>query len=242
MNNVARHGVRPVLALLTCGAAVVGFFSVQRSLRAQGRTPFTAITRHTARDRSGKVSLTDTGLFAMRNDGSTVRVQNIATPDNAGVVTQRLILDLARVEEVAIDDLTESKTTTPLLRATVQLYQGQPMCTNNLNPVHATLLGYDVIRNVKYIGDQTKRIMRREEWRAPALDCLALMQTLILGSTEANSYSATVKEVSYLERSPSERTKEFKTRYPQVSYPECAITSDQQMDELYYKRQGDKGQ
>jgi hypothetical protein len=249
---------RGIFILATLFVMSAGYLFEQRVVLGQGRAAFTAITRQTSYHRAGDVALTETGLFAIRSDGSFVTVRNVGRPDGRGVGMQRLIFDLAHAEEVGIDELTQSTTTIPLLKSAIELYQGRPMCTDDPSPQHATILGYDVVRHLRLIGKQAARITRKEEWRAPALDCLALRETLVIGRTEADTYTASVKEVlqvatgepaswlfdrpnGFLERKPSERTKELASLYPQITVPECVNQSEKQLDELYSRRQADKG-
>jgi hypothetical protein len=252
--TLTRRYTRPtVLTALTLFVASMSFLLVHRIIFAQGRVAFTATTRQVVYYRSGKVFLTEMGLFAVRSDSSTTRVRYVSVPSNHGVVIQRTLHDLARAEEVFIDELTESTTTTPLRTDAVTFYKRPSTCTTQAAPPHQNMLGFDVVRDVQRVGARL-----REEWRAAALDCYALKQTLSLGATDADLYISNVHEVvqisegepaawlfarpaNYIERPPSQRTKELLNRYPDLSCPSCVKESDSADDEAYYRRQADKG-
>ncbi|MBL8292296.1 MAG: hypothetical protein JNN08_10700 [Bryobacterales bacterium] len=230
-------------------------------MSAPARVAYTATFQEWLYDRSGKLLLTQTGLHAQRVDGSAVRARNVERPDKTGFVTQRAILDLARAEEIALDPLTESITTTPLRRDNVEFYRTLATatdCTDDHSVVRNTMLGYDVVRDVQTIGRQTARIMRREIWRAPDLGCLPLKETLTIGRTEADASAATIREVlkieegepdaalfelpaGYIERSPSARSDELRKRYPGASCSTCPKQANQELDDVYSRRQADRG-
>ena len=246
--SYARRFAFPLLTVL----AGVGSFPIGHNvLLAQDRAAFTVTIQESALDRSGKTVRAQTVVFAVRGDGSTVRARTLKKPGNRGAATQRLITDLARAEEVSIDDLTDSINTVPLLSQAVEFHRRPAECTSENPPVRASLLGYEVVRDVKNIGSSQGRIFRKEEWRAPALDCFPLKDTLFLGRTEADLYIAKVDEVlqvtlgepsaslferpaGYFERSPLQWRQEFARRYPGAVCPTCGE------GESYDRRQSDR--
>lgn len=263
-NEMIRVVARSRLAMLTLlmiTTACLSFLAIDRIMSAPIRVAYTVTFQEWLYDRSGKLVLTQTGQHAQRADGSTVRARNIPRPDRTGFVIQRAIFDLVRAEEIAIDPLTESITTTPLRRDNVEFYRKRAAatkCTAEDPVVRNTMLGYEVVRDVQNIGSHTGPIMRKEVWRSPALGCLPLKETLSLGRTEADVSAATIREVlkveegepaaalfelpdGYVERSPSARSEELQKRYPQASCPSCLRQSNQELDEVYSRRQADRG-
>lgn len=256
MDNVKVRSRLLMLVALVVGASG-SFFLVKKVVLAQGRTPFTVALEEKLYDGSGKLTLSVSGVHAIRRDGSTARTRVVSRPANAGWVTQRVIVDLMRAEEVAVDEITQSLTTTPLRRDVIEMYQRSPACLDNTSEVR-TLLGYRVVQHVETIGKREGRIMRKESWKAPALDCFPLKEMLWIGTTEENLRIATLKEASqvmqaeplaslferpqgYRERSPSQRSAEFFRLYPGESCPTCLQKSNAEADEIYYRRQADRG-
>jgi len=243
------------LILLTVVIAAGSFLVVQRTLSAQQqRVPFMATVRETSYMPSGQVDFSQEVFFAARSDGSTVRGRNLEAPDKRMTGQQRWVFDLAHAEEFSVDGLTESISTVPLLKVAVEEHKRVPSCPGEAVP--SRILGYDVVRNISAI-DPAGRI-RKEEIRAPALNCYRLKVTITIGNTDAESYVAKISEVTgislgeptpalfvkpagYTERSPSQRRTEFYRRYPQGGCPSCIVEADKRSDEAYHAKQSNRG-
>lgn len=242
-----------ILFLLTVGTAAISFFSVKKVVSAQGRVALTATRRQSVYDRTGTAHLVETAVYAIRGDGSTVRAWSVAKPGNGGTGTamERRIIDLSSAEEVSIDGLTDSTTTAPIPKQALNFYRTPPKCTTDIAPMRGNMLGYEVVRNVEDRQTST-RLIRTEEWRAPALDCLVLKETIFFGRTQADLYTSNINEVlevkigepspalferptEYTERAPSQQSAEYARRYPAAVCPACS-KGDQEADEAYYRR------
>ena len=246
-----------IFLALIIAIAAISFFSVKKVVvSAQGRVALTATEQKTTYDRTTGNARVRTVVHAIRGDGSAVEAWSVAKPgNNTGTAMKRRIIDLASAEEVAIDGLTESTTTTPIPTQTLNYYRMQPKCTTSASPMRATLLGYEVVRIIDERKTST-RLIRREEWRAPALDCLVLKKMVSFGKTEADLSISNINEVveikvgepsptfftkptGYTERSPSQVSAEHARRYPEDVCPACTRT-DQEMDALYYHRRAQR--
>ncbi len=252
-----------VFSILTAAVAAVSFLTVQRTMSGQGRVAFTAPAVYSVYNRSGEVLLRDELVLAIRGDGSTARVRSHVTiPGNRGAVTKNKIMDFSRAEEVYTDGLTDSITTYPILKKSVESLRRKPStCTSEDPAVRGTMLGYDVVRVVEDIQASGNMVVRRDEWRAPALDCFSLKSATFRGPTAADVYLSSTTELSsvtvgeppsqlferpagYVERSPSQKRQEFNKRYPERAAnlcQSCLQQSDQRGDEVYFSRQSDKG-
>lgn len=251
-----------IFSVLTAGAAGVSFLAVQRTTSAQGRVAFTASALHSVYKRSGEVVLTDELVLATRSDGSTARVRRVAAPGNRGVAAQKTIVDLAHAEKVYTDGLTDSRTSYPVPKVGVEQLSRKPFtCASDASAARDRMLGYEVVRVVQDLQSGGDMLVRREEWRAAALDCFPLKSTTFRGRTEADMYTSSITEVSqvtvgepapslfetpaaYVERSPSQRRQEFNARYPETAAQvchSCLQTGDQRADEVYFRSQSDRG-
>ena len=226
-------------------------------MRAQARVALVATQTESGYDRAGEMKITGVSLIGVRSDGSTVLSQNLPKPGNRGVAEMRTIIDLERREEIAVDGLTESVSTVPIPLRAVEAYRKVADCTTDDPEARSIILGYEAVRTVE---DRIRpaRVLRIENWLAPALDCFPLRQVLSLGKTTADLSPASIKEVTrvtisdppssffetppgYTERSPSQRRAEFSRRYPEVAIPENLRQADQQADQVYHQRQLDRG-
>ncbi len=249
-----------IVALATVITAVVSFTFVRRIARAQAKdtTALTATFRESLYDQSGTVQRAQNFFYAIRSDGSTVRGRSLSKPGNRGATEQRSIVNLSTAEEIVVDGLTQSITTIPLSKKLVEEFS-RPGCTGRGESANRdTILGYEVIEVVDYSAD---RETRAERWLAPSLGCLALKTAYSHRTPESGSYrvvnvrealevrvgepaaSLFEKPSGYVERAPSARRSEYYRRYPAKSpCPECVKSNDQEADEKYFGRQGDRGQ
>ncbi len=196
MARLSRCARISIFSLPRVGTAAVGSVLVQTIISAQGRVAFTAAIRDSGYDKTGKLILTTTGVYAVRSDGSTVRARDVMRPDKSGLVRQRKILDLARAEEVGVDELTQSVTTMPLRPDNMEFYaRPAGKCASQDPSARGNILGFDVVREIQELGNQTARTFRKELWRASALDCFPLKETLVVGPANGAWHSTTVHEV-----------------------------------------------
>jgi len=178
-------------------------------------------------------------------------------PGNRGTAEIRHINDLSKGEEIVVDGLTDSVSTLPIPRKGVEMHTKAPTCVTEDPRMRGSMLGYDVVHVVEERA-RTGRTIRVEKWLAPTLNCFPLKQIFYIGNTAADLYAANVKEVTqvsigeppsslfekpvgYTERYASQRREEFARRYPEVPIPEALRKADREDDEIYHRRQADRG-
>lgn len=245
-----------LLWLLALATFVGSFMLFKKVVWAQERVALTAIETESNYDRSGTLRrATIANFIAIRSDGSTVHGRTIPKPGNRGIVEQRKIRDVSKREEISIDGLTDSVGTVPITAKNAELQKRMPTCTTEDPTKRGSMLGYDIVRVVKDFP--SNRYVRLETWLAPALNCFPLKEILYVGTSPNDLYTARVKEVTkvtlgdppsilfekpaeYVEMSPSQSSKEFFARYPEIACPKCQRESDRLHDETYYRRRNEK--
>jgi hypothetical protein len=253
-------GIIPTI-VITLGTGAVSVIVVKQSVSAQVHAvAFTAVQQEIVYKADGSEYRRETHTLARQRNGSTVRVRSLATPGGGGAVEQRQVVDLDRREQIYIDGLTNSLTTYPMTQRLTDYRRRFPQCTPPEDPAaKRTILGYEAYRFLS-TSSEPGRVVRYEEWRAPALACLTLLQTVFVGNTESELRVANVQTVlqvtegepapslfavptGYQERSPTARRNEFNTRYriPETANPQCLREGEKQADERYYDRQGSRG-
>jgi hypothetical protein len=233
------------LTLLTTGS----YFVAHRLLFGQNRLAFVVSTHTTAFDLSGKQVLSEGGTFAQRSDGSTVTIRNINGPGTMGPIAQRVVMDLVRGVQISVDQTTNSITTYPMTPSTVDHYRSAPTCAKNDASDVQSLLGFAVLHSTSDFP-ATGRLIRKETWRAPSLNCLALKE-VISGGPNANELRVkTVKEAlsitfgdppselfsipqSYTERSPAAKREERLKRFPVLANPACLRQTIKRAEQAY---------
>jgi hypothetical protein len=243
----------PIFLLLTAVTAAISFVSVKTVVvSAQARVALTTTQQKTTYVRSGAVRSVKTVLRGIRSDGSIAEEWSVAAPgNNTRSALQRRIIDLSNSEEVSIDGLTESTTSAPIAAQMVNYHRIAPKCAISASSLRGNMLGYEVVRNV--VDRKTaSRLIRTEEWLAPALDCLVMKKTISFGKAEADLHISNINEIveikigepspalferptDYTERSPSQQSAEYAKRYPEAFCAACT-KNDQDMDALYYRR------
>jgi hypothetical protein len=193
--------------------------------------------------------LEDHRKHAVKGDGSQVDVRTRRAPDGKWF-EQRKILDVAARQEIVLDATTSSKTTYPIATSVLNRMVLPPQrCSSATNSPHRRIMGYDT--EFETHGDATDA--RVEEWRAPALNCIALVtrvsrtnegQEVVLQNRTVTSVTEEAPPDSwfnvpsdYIERSPGEVAAEYYMRYPSAAPArEASKDSVKAADEAYRKR------
>lgn len=228
-------------ATIACAAMI---FTVVRMALAQSReqTPVTVEMTATYYEYpSGRLVKNENLTVAIRADGSRV--------DAPGTGNQRIVLDIRLRKRVSIDNLTRSLTSYALSdKAVRELTRPFRACPDEHNAQRSVLLGYDVVKFVKVLGDA-----RVESWLAPALNCLELKYTVFRGVDRGQGMPATIVEAKsvvvgepdatlfavpsdYSERSPSQVIAEHDRLYGADGEPNCRpdrTKSLQTLDKVY---------
>jgi hypothetical protein len=239
-----------ILGVLAVG--VVSYWASRAvTVRAQRVewTPFTAaIVERSYSGTSTEPAKIENYVYARRRDGSWVRDTKRQVMPHGGWGDMRVVEDYARGTRTTVDPGTESLITYPYPPNWVARLSAVPTsCSTDPNAQHETVLGYDTVivqRNVPGpVGDQR----RATYWRAPALNCFALKEEMILRCetcpgarntreallvSEGDPSSALFEiPANYVERTPSQVFAEFGRRFPEKgqSNPE----TDQRLDEAY---------
>jgi len=244
-----------LLLVLSLGLGALTFVGVRKlKLQAQpaGRNPFTAFTLERYYDGSGALVRSYNSIYAVRSDGSWVRIWPWQDP-NGRYVEIREIWDFSAKENIGIDGLTDSVTTWPLSDGQVAAFRiPDKTCADDLTLERATLLGYEVVKVQRQTLQTSRKFVERDEfWLAPALDCFRLREVLASGTIGGDIARTTEREVifvipgepspalfqippDYTERSPSQVAAEFARRFGRK------VMSDAQLklrDEIYHTHQ-----
>ena len=205
-----------------------GQLSAQEFLRAPVYVPHTATVVTRFYDNAGAVNATIVSLRARRSDGSLAKVRELVRDEVSGV---KLIVDTAASQRVAVDPVTESKTTYHLTPKAIHEHEDfrQGACQNAGEEVQE-IAGLEARRFRQEIshgnpsgGPRWTTVVER--WLAPALNCEPLRVDSRMVSPDGTVRGRTVDEVisvtmgepreslfavpEYLEKSPSQVMAEY---------------------------------
>jgi hypothetical protein len=245
---------------LTAAIILVSFVTVRRTRAQVGqRVPFTAVVVDTLyKYPSGEYATQLTTKFAIRSDGSNVRIRQEVLADGTTNEIKGL-LDVPAKAGMTTDELTHSITTVHYDDASLAKYTTKPgSCAVDSPAESAQILGYTVLKSTRE-GPKTPDGERRTvRWVAPALDCYALKKTLLIAKAGGPLLPVTLSEVRSIvpgepdpslfaipadrtERAPSEvfAERQMLKNEPQVDCPKCA-QRDSTLDSIYRERHNPK--
>lgn len=267
---MAKHTAR-MLGLLAL--SIGGYFLTSRTnliytIRAATaeRAAFTATLLTKSVDPTGVEQTQESTQFAVRSNGTSATHTTRYIRNQAGhqdEVRLGTIVDVAGRKIVGIDHFTRSLSTSPITQELLRRYTLKPeqSCaegTSGLGTLvesgeEGTILGQLVRKTVTLRTDEhTKRVIRHEHWRAPALDCFVMR--MIATSTDASGKQArvTTETVSvvmgepedtgfgipqgYSERQPSEIFAEAARLRGEPGCKACEKPSTRLLDDAYQRR------
>jgi hypothetical protein len=242
-----------VLTLTSVGLAFGTFFLVRQlqwKAAAYAGPNYVATFVERQFDPSTGKEIQSENTLRAASDQGTVEVLQRKSPVG-DLVEIRKIVFFNAAKRVVLNPMTESLTTYKLPAREVNAYRAaKAKCTDDFNPPTEIILGYMTQRHVYPLPDHAWSVpMVWEEWRAPALNCLALRSRITVKATGIVANSSEVAFVllgeppanlfevpqNYTERSPSEVFAEFARRFP--GQPASEARSSQVLDEAYRQRQ-----
>ncbi len=208
-------------------------------------TPFTASVLVIRQGGDGVEQFRETQTFARRRDGSTVEVRETVNGQPFG---NKVIIDWAAKKRVVVDPATESKTSYDLAQPVYQNSKPAPNC--GASPLSGRVLGLDVARVAgSHSVGGLDRLIARDEWQAPALNCYPLRSVETNRAAEGSGETVTTEVVSialgdpkpdlfaipdaFVERSPSQVFAEASRRNRQEC-KECSTGTGLVLDRAYY--------
>jgi hypothetical protein len=220
-------------------AGLTATFVVWRShAQSSGRTPVKFAKRETVfRYPTGDFAEIKETACAINRNGVQVEIRH---PKEDSGTNLKIIVNPITKTRIVADDITRSVTTTYLSDPSAAKLQQKPTsCTEDPNPEHSTLLGYDVLKVVdKVPSDSGKMVpirIRTESWVSPELDCLALKRSvyvtkdgpevltnlheitnLVVGDPDPSLFAV---PAGYTERSPSAVMSEYNRLHPEAPGP-----------------------
>jgi hypothetical protein len=197
----------------------------------------------------GSLGITLYRLHAVRSDGSQVDVFRHELPDGE-MVMGRKIFDVASKRELRVEPATGSVIRVPMSQEELdRLLARDENCGAEPDAERKRIMGYEAVRFQHHSDLPDGQVVRNEQWRAPALGCLALRETaslgLPLGPTAQNVHEvvsvleaeppASLFEVSssYADRVPSEVDRLFRKLFPGHGIFADGGARD---DEIYHKK------
>jgi hypothetical protein len=180
---------------------------------------------------AGKEYEQENQLHAFRSDGSYVRILQRQTP-NKEMVNVSWIVDANTGKSISIHPETETTMTSylPKEQLDTQFRALNRSCSQGSSGEHRVIRGFDTVKTVQSIGAAPGDRSEIEEWKAPALDCFSLTQTLTQLAPDGTEHK-TIRTATFVilgepagslfevpsgftERSPSEAAAEFARRFP----------------------------
>lgn len=122
-------------------------------------------------------------LVARRADGSTAEVKQLI---DGKIIGNKSILDLTARKRIAVQIAGNSITTYPLPAKSVAHYRVPKTCGEGMPA--GRLLGFEVVKVTRSArAEPAGRIVRSQEWEAPALGCFTLKRKTTYTSTDRRS-------------------------------------------------------
>lgn len=234
---------RRLFSFLAPGVLVCMFVLSYR-VEAQNSSlqPFTATMKEVRFDAAGTERATEIYTYAMRSDGSSVKVVNREFPDGKRY-PMRLVMDLSGKKRISIDPSTQS-TTTYVLSAFILKKTGSDFhsCMGGKLTPRPKIAGFETAyRNITYGKDPEIKNLG-EEWVAPALNCFPLKQviyrhgektgphneieaiTVVLGEPDSALFQI---PADYAERSPRQVMEIYAKKFPAEATPPLADAAEQ---------------
>jgi hypothetical protein len=214
--------------------------------------PFTVYERYSYRDASGRETTFEQRTYAVRSDGSDVRVVDRYIIRRDEWSRFRVINDVAAMKTISLDLFTESATTYPMDAGWAQFQRkktGTPCAS--VAGERDKILGYEVFRELSATKGPKGETAEMEMWKAPKLNCYPLRVTARLKTAKGELEAENVQEAlavvpgepdpmlffvpsHYRERPPSQVISETHRRKGgPAACPECASDPAKHWDAIY---------
>ena len=168
--------IRKMFLFLATGALVYLFAFGRTWVVAQSPSvqPFTATMKEVRFDAAGTERTTEVYTYAVRSDGSSMKVANREFPDGKRYA-MRIVMDLSQHKRISIDPATQSITTYALPESVMKKSTDElSSCVGAGLTAGPKVVGFETVHRSITHGKGSNAKSIGEEWVAPALNCFAL--------------------------------------------------------------------
>ncbi len=232
MSKIRKYGLPAVLCLSAAAAGILVSYRLLSQTQPEGQMrPFVALRIEKYFGPDGKLAPLPGGIdystIARKSDGSQIRFVPVQQPDGSFSLV-RIIFDVSGKEMHVLDD---TKSVVTYYRSPVHVehhiadFESCPPEAEDPTAPRSSRLGYAVVE-VKTERTSSREVEDDDQWVAPALNCLALAETLTFsGGSRNESEVINVFEgeppeswfkvpSGFTERSPSQVAAAYAARFP----------------------------